>query len=246
MTSCGPSPSRTFYPNGKLKSVYTIEKGKMHGAYVEYYQNGFLKEERTYVYGELTGLFKQYHDDGSISTETEYLQDFKNGLSIAYHYNGKQFTTSHYKNGVKVGEEFEYDSSGTCTERVLFDSTGNLLFHQRLSPEKYSRVHPIVRVDAYTVEIGKNCKVVVSFGYDLHGEVSFKFESLDHMTSPITKVDADTAQDHYRLNLRFKEAGVHNVRVTILHRQRSGDTLTADGITKDLQVTISDAHASDI
>jgi hypothetical protein len=246
MAGCEPPLLRTYYPNGKLKSLYTIENGKIHGTYTEYFQNGAIKEERAYEHGELTGVFRQYNEDGGVTMETQYLGGLKNGSSIHYHHNGKRFNISNFKSGIKVGEESQFDSSGACTGRSLFDSAGNLLFHQALFPQRYSRVHPIVRVDSHTVDIGKHCKMIVSFGYDLHGEVAFKVESLDTSEPPFAKVDADTIQDHYRLSLHFKQAGLHKVRVTIMHHQLSGDTLTADGITKDLQLMVSDEHTTEI
>jgi MORN repeat variant len=243
---CGPATNRMYYSNGKLKAVYTTEKGKIHGVYREYYPSGALKEERTYVHGELTGAFKQYHEHGTLAMETDYVNGLKAGTSTVYHHNGKPFTTSHYLAGIKIGEEQEFDTTGTCVARVLFDSLGNLLFHQTLAPEKHSRVYPIVRVDSHTVDIGRHCKMVVSFGYDLHGEVTFKVESLNTMKAPTAKIFADTSSDQYRVNLHFKEAGLHKVRVTIQHQQLPGDTLTADGVSKELEVVISDKNATDI
>lgn len=57
---------RTFYSNGRLKSIENWYEGKLHGVYILYRDNGNKILEVTYFMGKEEGDYKVYYPNGNI------------------------------------------------------------------------------------------------------------------------------------------------------------------------------------
>ncbi|WP_165823857.1 toxin-antitoxin system YwqK family antitoxin [Pseudochryseolinea flava] len=245
ISSCD-SPTKTYFDNGRLKSVYSTIDGKIEGEYIAYHPNGKMKESRAYSRGELTGPYRRFNDGGIMTSEIYYVRGLKNGQSTTYFDNGKRFSVTQYLGGHKVGEELLFNQDEKCVARHVFDSAGNLIYQQTLWPQKQSRAFPIIHVKSTVVAIGQYCQVGVGFGLPLKGIVDFKVEALDSLLVPFVRVHADTLRDRYKLRLHFVQPGIHKIRLTLRHDAVVGDTLSVDGISEEFEVQISEERATEI
>lgn len=65
---------RTYYDNGRVKTLTQYKNGVRHGMYKKYYENGSLLGEGNFKNGKPDGIFKEYAEDGEILSVETYEQ----------------------------------------------------------------------------------------------------------------------------------------------------------------------------
>jgi len=128
---------KTYWPNGKVKSVIHM-KGSLYHGKAEYfsatgelllacaYQNNLLqgpliryyalnkkKEEQHYSKGSLDGLSTIWYEDGGKQTEITYMNGILNGPYREYHPDNRIRVEGQYLNGYYSGKWLYYDFNGT-------------------------------------------------------------------------------------------------------------------------------------
>ena len=63
---------RSWFHNGRKKSVGNYIDGGYDGEIIEWYENGVKKEEGNFVNGNQNGKWTYYNKDGSIDGTEEY------------------------------------------------------------------------------------------------------------------------------------------------------------------------------
>ena len=135
---------KTYYNNGKLKSIVSSKAGKLHGDIKSYYENGQLESETPYKNGTYDGVSIRYYDDGSLKsrfiyengeTEGEGVSFYKNGQleqkvfheegklegsHIVFYEDGALRWNKKYKNGNAHGLYLEYNKNGTLKEEASY------------------------------------------------------------------------------------------------------------------------------
>jgi antitoxin component YwqK of YwqJK toxin-antitoxin module len=128
---------KTYWPNGKLKSVVHLKGNIYHGkaqyysstgqiqlecAYqdnqlqgplIRFYTFSRKKEEQHYSKGVLDGLSTTWYEDGWKLTETTYLNGVLNGPYREYHPENRIKVEGQYMNGYFSGRWLYYDFSGS-------------------------------------------------------------------------------------------------------------------------------------
>jgi hypothetical protein len=85
---------RTYYPSGKLETMYEYEDGRLNGVAREYYENGVLKTETGYRNDKRDGTAKFYYRTGMLKARIEYSDDVQVGVPRFYDENGKPVQVS--------------------------------------------------------------------------------------------------------------------------------------------------------
>src|SRR5436190_1203585 len=65
---------KSFYDNGKPKSIENYKMGKKHGPFTYWYQNGKIEMEGTYSAGKQIGKWLFYYPTGKPKQETTFLE----------------------------------------------------------------------------------------------------------------------------------------------------------------------------
>lgn len=117
-------PFKSFFPDGKVKSSYTMDEGAADGEFRSYYANGKLETEFTRVDGEIQGEIKTYFPDGKLYKSVQFEDDEENGPFVFYYYNGNKSSEGEYKNGKKIGTYKTYFNDGTLSTEIVFDESG--------------------------------------------------------------------------------------------------------------------------
>ncbi len=95
---------RSYYENGKLKSIVNYSNDKIDGV-VFYDKNG--KEKYKSIFKNGTGNWKYYWTNGNLFEEGKYVNYKKDGVWKRYTESGKVDTVYEYKNGRLIKERWE-------------------------------------------------------------------------------------------------------------------------------------------
>ena len=109
-----------YYPNGKLKAVFTYNSaGMLDGVVKTYYENGKLQSEDTYKNDVPEGIVKIYYESGKLQLENNFKNGKQDGIKKYYYESGKLKAEENYSND-KLLSETCYDESGnkiTCLKK---------------------------------------------------------------------------------------------------------------------------------
>jgi len=109
-----------YYPNGKLKAVFTYNSaGMLDGVVKTYYENGKLQSEDTYKNDVPEGIVKIYYESGKLQIENNFKNGKQDGIKKYYYESGKLKAEENYSND-KLLSETCYDESEnkiTCPKK---------------------------------------------------------------------------------------------------------------------------------
>jgi antitoxin component YwqK of YwqJK toxin-antitoxin module len=111
VSSCTKT-EKTYWENGKLKSVFTKKGMRFHGISTWYYSDGKKQHECTYVNDTLQGTSTRWYNNSRISSVDIYKDNLRHGTSLGYDYDGKLISEVNYKNDTLDGPFKEFYSTG--------------------------------------------------------------------------------------------------------------------------------------
>ncbi|AFN75657.1 TonB family protein [Melioribacter roseus P3M-2] len=91
--------SRSYYPDGSIRSEISYVNDVLDGAAVEYYPNGNLKSFKEFSNGILHGKVIFYYPDGLIEREYDVKNGRKDGTERIYYSNGSLKVITVYESG---------------------------------------------------------------------------------------------------------------------------------------------------
>ena len=97
-------PQKTYYENGKLKSIVYYKNDRIDGI-VEYDKSGKLLHKSIFENG--TGDWKLYWSNGKVSEEGKYVSGKKDGVWKKYREDGSLDTILKYDNGRLLSEKWQ-------------------------------------------------------------------------------------------------------------------------------------------
>ena len=97
-------PQKTYYENGKLKSIVYYKNDRIDGI-VEYDKNGKLLHKSIFENG--TGDWKLYWSNGKVSEEGRYVSWKRDGVWKKYREDGSLDTILKYDNGRLLSEKWQ-------------------------------------------------------------------------------------------------------------------------------------------
>ncbi len=105
---------RTYYPDGKLKSIIPYVDDKIQGVAYFYYDNNenILRAEVAFSNDLPNGIYKEYHTNGAQKALLNYKNGILDGDAEFYYKTGALKIKGHYKKGKKHGKWIFYDKNG--------------------------------------------------------------------------------------------------------------------------------------
>lgn len=141
--------SKSYYPDGTLRSQVSYVNSVLDGSSLFYYPNGNLKSEKYYSNGILNGTIKEYYENGLVKEENIIKNGVKDGAQRVYHENGALKELIIFEKGSFVSKQtFEYDPLFSPSAKLF--QAGNR--QQQLLKEK--NIELICDVEICPVPIG--------------------------------------------------------------------------------------------
>jgi uncharacterized protein len=103
---------KTFWENGKPKSVIQKKGRHYNGLSTWYYEDGIKQHECNYVNDTLQGTSTRWYNNGKVSSIDTYKNNCRHGKSVGYDYDGKLTSESNYVHDTLDGLFKEYYSTG--------------------------------------------------------------------------------------------------------------------------------------
>jgi uncharacterized protein len=115
--------SKTFYPQGMIKGIYSNENGNEIGTSKEFSPNGLLLTEYENSSPDVEGKIIKYFSDGSIKLEGSIMNNHFYGTVKSYFPNGKLERVGSYNgNGSYDGFWTDYFSNGTISDEYSYEN----------------------------------------------------------------------------------------------------------------------------
>ncbi len=112
---------RSWYENGQLEELKTMEDKFENGLYERYFENGQLMTRGQYTKGEKTGDWVTNHSNGQVAYHEIYRSDkIEDGLWRGKYASGQDSLVGTYKNGRKEGTWEAYHENGNTKSKILF------------------------------------------------------------------------------------------------------------------------------
>jgi uncharacterized protein (TIGR02145 family) len=106
----GNEELKTFYGNGKPKSVQNFKDGVPHGEHKTFYENGNLQYVQNYKDGKPHGEWKMFYGIGM--SVSNYKDGKPHGEWKSFYGSGKVQSVSNYKDGAPYGEHKRFYENG--------------------------------------------------------------------------------------------------------------------------------------
>lgn len=89
---------KTYYKNGILEMMGTIENNLNQGKWTYYYQSGQIESEGYFKDDLPTGLWKWYHENGNLREEGTFEKGNRHGKWILYDLDGNKIEEKYFRN----------------------------------------------------------------------------------------------------------------------------------------------------
>lgn len=129
---------KTYYDNGKVKSIGYVDKDSLlTKTYRKYYENGNIEFESHYIKGVESGKYTTYYKNGNVELVVDYENGVRNGKEIRYHKNGvlelevtynmgKETEVIAYDDKLNFSYYLRFNHLGVLGYRLDVDSLGNI------------------------------------------------------------------------------------------------------------------------
>lgn len=101
---------KSYYANGKIKTIEAYKNGKLDGVSKSYYPNGNIEIIQNYHNNLRSGELKKYYEDGKICIVENFINDSLSGESYEYYENGYVKSMNRFSHGKLDGESDEFFS----------------------------------------------------------------------------------------------------------------------------------------
>lgn len=116
---------RDYYPDGRLQSVVTYEKGRVKGPYRTFNEAGNPMETGTRVMNHWVGKYYMHYENGAVRQSFTYNENGKrSGLQRYYYPGGMLHMMSKLRDDVQEGYFLEFDSLGMLEETPVYFING--------------------------------------------------------------------------------------------------------------------------
>lgn len=102
----------TYYSNGKVNSVITMQHGKKNGRSRYYYSNGALQQESYFKDDVPEGSLRRWRYDGILQLEEFYEKGLKNGVATTWDEKGNKISQMTWRNDTLNGIAREWYANG--------------------------------------------------------------------------------------------------------------------------------------
>ncbi len=116
----------SYYNNGMINEIVTINKGLIYGNWIKYYNTGEKHYESTILNGAIDGKLIQYRKNGNIYSIESYKNGEKNGEAKYYNELGNcVIEEGNYDNNKQTGVWYYYKNHKIYSILLYKDDTIN-------------------------------------------------------------------------------------------------------------------------
>jgi uncharacterized protein len=108
------------YPTGSIKTLATLENGKLDGDFKEFFENGEKKYSGQYEDGKKVEEWQEYFESGQIKSTIAYKDGLANGSALYYYPDGNLEFKLSYSKGEIDGLYEAYFTDGDLKEKGMF------------------------------------------------------------------------------------------------------------------------------
>ncbi|HLG03510.1 MAG TPA: hypothetical protein VI731_07930 [Bacteroidia bacterium] len=139
---CGSDKFESFYPDGRLKTVVTLdEAGKKNGIQEDFWPNGKIKGVYEWKHGVAHGVYREFYENGQKSIEARFDNGNQSDVLYEYYKNGKIKSESQYLKGKNNGYFRSYDESGNLGMIAKTKNDSTLSFIKIKSDSTITEMH---------------------------------------------------------------------------------------------------------
>ncbi len=114
---------KSYYPNGKVKTIFPYVNNKIKGYAKIYYETGILSEEGMWKGNRWVGEYKFYHENGKPAYIWKFANDGKRTGKQQYFYSSGQLRiVGEWNGGKESGVVKEYYENGTIKSEKHYDN----------------------------------------------------------------------------------------------------------------------------
>lgn len=159
---------KTHYPNGNVKTEYSVKDSIKHGPFTIYYENGIKKLEGFYYNGEVHGILKRYHENGNLKTLSNWSNGINWGIVVAFYPNNELHGYFLLNPKGEIMWRREYNQNGS----LKLDEGSGLL---TIMPSSNYRINDTIFIDLYFV-YPPDCKISLKMEKDnTITDIDFKY-----------------------------------------------------------------------
>lgn len=103
---------KSYWENGKLKSVLQYKEEKLNGECIWYFENGTISQQVEYKDNKLHGKTVRYFEDGDVYMTGNYVDNLKDSVFNYFSQNGIIIVSETYRNDSLHGIMRKYHESG--------------------------------------------------------------------------------------------------------------------------------------
>ncbi len=235
---------KTYYDNGKAKSIAEMKDGVMHGTHEFYYPSGVLQSRGYYFMGKANGLIEHFYESGALKSKANWLNGEENGEALVYFENGTLQFSAHYRDGKIHGISRVFYKDGKIRERKLYDSLGNLTHITVFQPDGTLQkcfVVPSITASKDTVTSGEEVLVKIKFPFRMAGDIYIQASETDSAGNvfyepEILKRHSDDSVLYRRI---FNSSGKYKLSFEFDHTNiNDEDTLNVKGVIRDYDIVV--------
>lgn len=107
-----------FDDSGALSSKYNLCNGEKHGEEIVYYPNETPKLLLTWHRGEILGKVKTWYQSGGLQSEVEMHDNAKHGICVTWYEDGSLLHVEEYEHGVLVDGKYFKKGEGSPISKI--------------------------------------------------------------------------------------------------------------------------------
>lgn len=237
-----------YYPNGNVKMIAEVKKGKRDGVLKEFYPNGSIKSEGEWKDGVVNGKIYHYRIDSTIESVSNWLDGKLDGTTKHFYADGAIKSVSLYVQNVKIQTTIHYPN-GTPKEYQLFNGHQHPVYiaaFDSLGDKTDEALLPIFESERDTIELGETYRVKISFGLPLPGRLKV-YTGLYSSKTGLSDTTEISNEKGYVFDYSYtpEKSGVITVPFFFGYTPAPGDTLNVDGqLTKHTFFVIDNSSSS--
>jgi len=149
--------SKTFYPDGKLRTAVNYNLGIKHGIALKFYQNEIVYQEYNYNYGKLDGPQKKYYENGKLMSVIKYKNDFP-GIGLKEYITSGQVKKKYPSIIIEAQDQTLINSTYVLKIRLSDGNTSVQYFRGKLDEGGFmnSSLERLVNIDNGVLEMYYN------------------------------------------------------------------------------------------
>lgn len=235
---------KSYYENGKIKSISEMKDGLMHGKHEFYYPSGNLQSRGNYFMGKANGLLEHFYESGKLESKAYWLNGKENGEALVYFENGALQFCANYKDGKIWGISKVFYQDGKIRERKLYDSLGNIIHITvfRSNGElKNSFVVPSVSASKDTITLGEEVLLKIKFPFKMKGDIFIQASETEAGGNVFYEPDVLKCSSYDSVLYRrvFNSSGKYKLSFKFEHTNIDPiDTLNVKNVVKDYTIVV--------